>query len=90
MCDVQWQLTKYRKIGGLWVSGGVECCRSSGTEQDRKIGEKSSDIIAVPPTNGPCPHGLTAYPPSPGWLLLSSRRVGSFWSIRVPAIEIFF
>ena len=51
---------------------------------------KNSNIIAVPPTNGPCPHGLTACPLSPGWLPLSSRRVGSLQSIRVPAIEILF
>ena len=52
-----------------------------------KIKEKC-DIIAVPPTNGPCPRGLTAHPPSSGWLLALSRRVGSFRSVRVSAIEI--
>ena len=52
-----------------------------------KIKEKCN-IIAVPPTNGPCPHGLMAHPPSSGWLSALSRRVGSFWSVRVSAIEI--
>ena len=81
---------KYGKISGLWVSGGVESSGSSGTEQTRERQRKNSDIITVPPTNGPCPHGLMACPLSPGWLPLSSRRVGSLQSIRVPAIEIFF
>ena len=52
-----------------------------------KIKEKC-DIIAVPPTNGPCPHGLMAHPLSLGWLSVLSRSVGSFWSIRVSVIEI--
>ena len=46
--DAQWWLTKYRKIGRLWVGGGAECSGSSGTEQNRKIGEKerkNSNII---------------------------------------------
>ena len=54
-----------------------------------KIKEKC-DIIAVPPTNGPCPHGLTVHPPSLGWLLVLSRRVGSLQSIGVSAIEVLF
>ena len=54
-----------------------------------KIKEKC-DIITVPPTNGPCPHGLTAHPPSSGWLSALSRRVGSLRSVRVSAIEVFF
>ena len=51
-----------------------------------KIKEKC-DIITVPPTNGPCPHGLTVHPLSSGWLLALSRRVSSFQSIRVSVIE---
>ena len=66
------------------VVGAVE---QSGLEKNKG---KNSDIITVPPTNGPCPHGLTVCPPLPGWLSLSSRRVGSLQSIRVPAIEILF
>ena len=83
---------KYRKISGLWVGGGVECLGSNRTEWNKKIGEKerkNSNIITVPPTNGPCPHGLTVCPPLPGWLLLSGRRVSSGQSIRVFVIEIF-
>ena len=52
-----------------------------------KIKEKC-DIITVPPTNGPCPHGLMAHPMSLGWLSVLSRRVSSFQSIRVSVIEI--
>ena len=50
--------------------------------------KESCDIITVPPTNGPCPHGLTVHPPSSGWLLALSRRVGSFRSVRVSVIEV--
>ena len=66
------------------VVGAVEW---SGLEKNKG---KNSDIIAVPPTNGPCPHGLMARPPSPGWLPPSSRRVSSLQSIRVSTIEILF
>ena len=72
----------------------------SGTEQNGaersgiriiriKIKEKC-DIIAVPPANGPCPHGLTAHPLSSGWLSAFCRRVGSLWSVGVSVIEVFF
>ena len=65
----------------------------SGAEQSRiriiriKIKEKC-DIIAVPPTNSPCPHGLMAHPPSSGWLSAFSGRVGSPRSIGMSAIEV--
>jgi hypothetical protein len=49
---------------------------------------KRCDIIAVPPTNGPCPHGLTARSSLFGQLFVSSRRIGPFGSIRVSSIEI--
>ena len=70
----------------------VEQRVAGAAEQSRleKNKGKNSDIITVPPTNGPCPHGLMACPPLPGWLPPSSRRVSSLWSIRVSAIEIFF
>ena len=91
MCDSDWwNMEKSVDCGSV-----VEWSVLEVTEGSRigKIGEKqrkNSDIIAVPPTNGPCPHGLMACPPSSGWLPLSSRRVSSLWSIRVSAIEILF
>ena len=74
--------------------------RESGVEQNGaeqsgiriiriKIKEKR-DIIAVPPTNSPCPHGLMAHPLSLGWLSALSRRVASLWSVGVSAIEVLF
>ena len=54
-----------------------------------KIKEKC-DIITVPPTNGPCPHGSTAHPPPSGRLSVLSRRVSSFQSVGVSAIEVLF
>ena len=53
-----------------------------------KIKEKC-DIIAVPPANGPCPHGLMVHPLSSGWLSAFCRRVSLFRSVGVSAIEVF-
>ena len=77
---------------------GIRCQEWSRVEWNRveqngiriiriKIKEKC-DIITVPPTNGPCPHGLMAHPLSSGWLSVFSRRVGPFQSIRVSVIEV--
>ena len=77
---------------GNWEWSRVEWNRA---EQSRiriiriKIKEKC-DIIAVPPTNSPCPHGLTVHPLSSGWLSALSRRVSSLWSIGVSVIEVLF
>ena len=83
---------------GNWGNRGIGSQEWSGVEQNRadqsglriiriKIKEKC-DIITVPPTNGPCPHELTAHPLSLGWLLALSRRVSSFQSIGVSVIEV--
>jgi hypothetical protein len=68
-----------------------ETSEQSGADQNnRNKNRKRCDIIAVPPTNGPCPHGLTARSSSSGWLFASSRRIGPFRSIRMSSIEIHF
>ena len=91
MCNGNWwNMEKSVDCGLVVEQRVVEAVEQSGLEKKEKDKGKNSDIITVPPTNGPCPHGLTVCPPSPGWLPLSSRRVGSLWSIRGPAIEIFF
>ena len=54
-----------------------------------KIKEKH-DIITAPPTNSPCPHGLTAYPLPSGQLSLFSGRVGLSRSIGVSVVEVLF
>ena len=81
-----------------WGNRGIKCWEWSTVEQNGaewsririiqiKIKEKC-DIIAVPPTNSPCPHGLMVHPLPLGWLSAFGRRVSSFQSIRVSAIEV--
>ena len=81
-----------------WGNRGIRNQEWSRVEQNRaeqsgiriiriKIKEKCN-IITVPPTNGPCPHGLMVHPPSLGWLLAFCRRVGLLWSVGVSAIEV--
>jgi hypothetical protein len=68
-----------------------ETLEQSGADRNnRNKNRKRCDIIAVPPTNGPCPHGLMARSSSPGWLFASSRRIGPFRSVRMSSIEIHF
>ena len=75
---------------GNWEWSGVERNR---VERSRIIIiiiiiKEKCDIITVPPTNGPCPHGLMVHPLSSGWLSVLSRRVSPFRSIGVSAIEV--
>jgi hypothetical protein len=68
-----------------------EMSEQSGADRNnRNKDRKRCDIIAVPPTNGPCPHGLTAHSSSSGWLVASSRRIGLFGSVGMMSIEIYF
>jgi hypothetical protein len=63
----------------------------SGVDQNNgNTDRKRCDIIAVPPTNGPCPHGLMAHMSLSSRLSLSGRRIDSPCSVRVLAIEINF
>ena len=90
-------VTVIREIGESGIGSGAERSGTewNGAERSRiriiriKIKE-NCDIITVPPTNSPCPHGLTAHPLSLGWLLAFSRRVASLWSVGVSAIEVLF
>jgi hypothetical protein len=52
--------------------------------------EKGAILSQYPPTNGPCPHGLTARSSSSGRLFASSRRISPFRSIGMSSIEIHF
>jgi hypothetical protein len=82
--------------GGTEREGVDQRSKSEMSEQSRadwnngNKNRKRCDIIAVPPTNGPCPHGLAAHSLSSIWLSSSSRRIGSSSGIRVPSIEINF
>jgi hypothetical protein len=91
-----------RYAGTAYVSGQIRVVKymwrsrsetSEWSRADRNNGNKDRkrcNIITVPPTNGPCPHGLTARPSSSGWLSVSSRRISTFGSVRMSSIEIYF
>jgi hypothetical protein len=51
--------------------------------------EKGAILSQYPPTNGPCPHGLTVCSLSSGQLFTSGRRIGPSGSIRMSPIEIY-
>jgi hypothetical protein len=68
-----------------------ETSEQSGVDQNNgNKNRKRCDIIAVPPTNGPCPHGLMVRSSLSGWLFASSRRIGPLRSVRMSSIEIHF
>ena len=87
-----WEWSRMEQNGAEWSRMEWNRAEQSGIRIIRikiKIKEKC-DIITVPHTNGPCPHGLMVHPPSSGWLLVLSRRVGLLRSVRVSAIEVLF
>ena len=47
-------------------------------------------IIAVPPTKGPCPHGLFACPPPSDRLLALIKHISSMGSVQVSLVEFLF
>jgi hypothetical protein len=96
VCGHQVKYMWSNTCGGAEQEGIDRRSRSETSEQsradrnNRNKNRKRCDIIAVPPTNSPCPHGLTARSSLSGWLFASSRRIGPFRSVRMSSIEIHF